>query len=222
MTSISAYSSPPAKSTSQHDYILLDRSSSMADKWWETLQAIEAYVSTTRSENVRSHITLSSFSCPFGGTINSYVERNQPIADWTRLESVSPPEGMTPLYDAIQQMGIHLRDLDPPRASILIVTDGEENGSRFTTLDQAKAILDWCRTKGWQVTFIGADFSNAKQGSLLGADKGSAIGVQKRLMSDAARSLGKKRARYGLYGEPMHFSDTEAQQFGGYLNAPSK
>jgi hypothetical protein len=64
----------------------------------------------------------------------------------------------TPLFDAINMMGRELQALNPPRCSIVIITDGDENGSRHTTADQARAILDWCRAQGWQVTFLGADF----------------------------------------------------------------
>lgn len=209
----------------QIDYLLLDASSSMADggKWHESLGAIEAYVSGLKRENVNSQLMLSTFDCPFGGNINSRMVVDVPIASWEHhTTAVAPPDGMTPLYDAINIMGRTLRDLDPPRCAITIITDGDENGSKFTDVHQAKSILDWCRAKGWQVTFIGADFSNAEQASLLGAAKGSAIGVSKANLKLAAGALAKKRAKYGLYGDAMHYTEGEQQQFGGYLAGPSK
>jgi hypothetical protein len=118
-------------------------------------------------------------------------------------------------------MATRLRDLDPPRASIVIVTDGDENSSRYTDLTQAKALLDWMRAKGWQITFIGAGFNNSRQARALGANEHTAIGVEKMRLTDATGALAKKRARYGLYGESMHYTDEEKQQFGGYLNGPN-
>ena len=101
------------------------------------------------------------------------------------------------------------------------MTDGEENASQFTDLIRAKAILNWMRAKGWQVTFIGANFNNSQQASLLGGHPASAIGVSTQRLADATGALAAKRARYGLYGEPMHFSDDEKQEFGGFLGGPS-
>jgi hypothetical protein len=203
MKALEAFKSVPRTQRSQLDYILLDGSSSMQDKWWDSLDAIEAYVQGLKREAVHSHLLLS-------------------IADWKPLREapIGSDWGMTPLYDAINNMGRELRDLDPPRCSIVIVTDGEENGSKYTTLVQAKAILDWCRAKGWQVTFIGADFANARQARLLGAVEGSSIGVAKANLKLATDALAKKRAAYGLHGTDMHYTDGEQQQFGGYLGAP--
>jgi hypothetical protein len=209
-------------STSQHDYILLDGSGSMRGKWWPSLAAIDTYIDTLKIARVNTHILLSVFSCDFGTSKNFLLneERNLPIHDWTPLSTtgIGAPFGGTPLYDAINAMGRRLRDIDPPRAAATIVTDGEECDSK-TSLDDAKRILDWMRAKGWQVTFIGCDFDNRKTAALLGGNPASAIGVQQSLLSDAAKSLAAKRARYALYGEQMHFTKGEQTQFGGYLTA---
>ena len=125
--------------------------------------------------------------------------------------------GGTPLYDAINAMGRYFREKNPDRAAATIVTDGEDNGSQFTTLDQARKILDWMRARGWQITFIGANINSDRIAGLLGGNPETAIGVQTRLLSDAAKNLAEKRARYGLHGTPMHFSQDEKSQFGGHL-----
>jgi hypothetical protein len=46
--------------------------------------------------------------------------------------------------------------------------------------------------------------------------------VERKHLASAAANLAKKRARYGLYGEDMHWTDEEKQQFGGYLNPPTE
>ena len=206
------------RATTQYDYILLDGSSSMMSKWYETLSAIQSYVDAAKQGNVHSRVLLHVFD----SNNADYIAREAVIRDWTNLrdDAIGSTWGSTPLYDAITLMGRRLRDLDPPRASIVIVTDGDENGSRFTNLTQAKAILDWCRAKGWQVTFIGADFNNSEQSRALGANEHTAIGVQQRKLTDAASALGRKRARYGLYGEGMDYTRDEQVQFGGFLSAP--
>jgi hypothetical protein len=214
------FSTTPTKTTSQVDYILLDGSSSMQDKWWDTLDAIQAYIDGVKAANIHSHCTVQVFDT----NDLEYIARDCKIEDWValRTEPIGAHWGMTPLYDAIAIMAARLRDLDPPRASVVIVTDGEENLSRFTDLPQAKAFLDWIRAKGWQVTFIGADFNNSDQAQALGANEHTSIGVEKRQLSNAAAALARKRARYGLYGDPMHYTDEERQQFGGYLGGPAR
>lgn len=204
----------------QLDYILLDGSSSMISKWWPSLEAIDTLISTLQAANLNSHTIISTFDSV---DIN-LVQRNCTLATWTPCsrEPLTAHWGSTPLYDAINTMGRSLRDLDPSKCSIVIITDGEENASQYTTLVQAKAILDWCRAKGWQVTFIGCDFNNARQAAALGANTSNSIGVDKKLLSDAAKNLGTKRAAYGLQGTPINFSPDEQTQFGGLLAAPAK
>jgi hypothetical protein len=206
----------PQQQIAQLDYILLDGSSSMIGTQWDPcLSAIDAYIDGLRAANIDTRTIFSIFNSSSPGTIH----RDGPISEWIdfRRAYVSCPGGGTPLYDAIATMGSHLRDLDPTRAAVTIATDGFEGGSQFTDEVQAHAILEWMRAKGWQVTFIGCDFNNSKLAAKLGGTAGSYIGVQKRLLSDAARNLAKKRTTYALYGQDMHFSDDEKQQFGGYL-----
>lgn len=203
----------------QLDYILLDGSGSMMTKWHETLAGLDGYMGALRAANVASHGIVTVFQ---GNTLDS-VQRDSVIADWKPFTTTGLTSGWggTPLYDAVNLMGRSLRDLNPPRASIIIVTDGMENGSRHTTHAQAKAILDWCRAKGWQVTFLGADFNNSQQAKLLGATPSNSIGVQKMLMHEAGKLLGGKRVRNVMFGEDISFTDEEKKDFGGYLTGPS-
>lgn len=199
----------------QMDYILLDGSSSMRDKWWETMGALEAYVNVLKSRNISSHGIIQVFD----STDLDSEQRNSTLDTWGPMTDIGSHWGMTPLYDAINLMARKLKDLDPGegKCSIVIVTDGDENGSRHTTADQAKAMLDWCRAKGWQVTFLGADFNNSRQAKMLGADDTNSVGVRKMLMKEAGKSLGEKRAKHALFGDEINFSEDERKNFGGYL-----
>jgi hypothetical protein len=221
-TNSTANSSPASalRATSQIDYILLDGSSSMESQWYDVLAAIDAYVAKAKTENLNSRVILATFDT---GDIQ-YVHRDLALADWKPMTEapIGSFGGSTPLYDAIAACGRALRDLDPPRASILIVTDGDENASRYTDQTQAKTIIAWMQAKGWQVTFIGCDWNNERMADKLGLRPSAAIGVQRKLLSDAARSLAEKRAKYGLYGTPMHWTEAEQQQFGGLLAAPKE
>lgn len=204
----------------QVDYVLLDGSGSMFSKWQDTMNALDAFVTTLSGHPIHTHIICSVFS----DEDLSMIQRDCEIKDWisTQRAPMGRPYGGTPLYDAINQMGRNLKELDPPRCSIIIVTDGAETNSKYTEADQAKVILDWCRAKGWQVTFMGCDFNNSRQAKLLGASDANSVGVAQALLTEAAKNLAEKRAKYGLYGTEMHFTDAEKQQFGGYLAGPPK
>src|SRR3974390_835987 len=208
----------PQVKTAQRDYILLDSSASMSTKWWDMLEALDIYVTGLKLANLNSQLTLVTFS----GDHPEYTQRDEPLEDWKPLLTSNPifHPGSTPLYDAISLMARKLRDLAPDKCALTKIRDGEENSSQFTTVEQAKAFLDWCRAKGYQVTFIGCDFNNSRQAGLLGGNAESAIGVAQGKTSDATAALAKKRAEYGLYGKSMHWTSDEHTQFGGLLPAP--
>lgn len=206
---------PSSMLASQLDYILVDGSRSMQDKWWETLGALEGFVDVLKSQNIASHGIIQVFD---SHNLES-VQRDSTLDTWPQFTSdpLGSSWGSTPLYDAINLMGRRLRDLDPPKCSIIIVTDGEENGSRHTDATQARAILDWCRAQGWQVTFLGANFNNSRQSKLLGANDGNSVGIRSQKLLEAGRSLGEKRARHAISGTDISFSEDERKDFGGYL-----
>lgn len=201
------------------DYFLVDGSRSMQDKWWDFLAAADTLLRSAKSNGLQSHLIVHVFDssdiemiqrdCPIGQAKSFHEE---PLGSYFQA---------TPLYDAINLMGRRLRERDPKKASILIITDGDDSGG-LTSVDDARKILDWIKAKGWQVTFLGCDFNNSRQAALLGMNESNCIGVQQKLLSDAARNLATKRAAYSHSGEEISFSDKEKQQFGGYLSDQSK
>jgi hypothetical protein len=178
---------------------------------------MDEYLKVLKAANTNSH----GIAVTFDSQELQCIQRDSRIADWKPFseEPLGAFFGSTPLYDAINMMARHLRDLDPsPASCIVIVTDGDENCSRHTDVTQAKAMLDWCRAKGWQVIFLGADFDNSSQAKMLGANAANSIGVRSMKLLEAGRALGEKRARHANGGEDIRFSDEEKQKFGGYLS----
>lgn len=208
-----------ALQTAELDYIVLDASGSMSTKMNSMLAGLDTYIDTMKHANLNAHLMMCTFE---DGPI--MLQRDEPLADWIPFSSWRPHInwGGTAFYDAINSVGRELRDLDPRKASIIFVTDGEEVDSKYTNADQAKAIITWMKSMGWQVTFFGCDFDNTAQAQALGLDPRQFIGVDKRLLKGAAKALGDKRVRYGQTGQDMHFSDDEKNKFGGYLSGPSK
>jgi hypothetical protein len=202
----------------QCDYILLDGSSSMHERWADSTTAIDEYVRGLRANDVNTQVSLAVFGTR-GGFAYDAVRDNVKPEDWQDVffdEQVRNTGGMTPLYDAINTMGRVLRDKMPTKCSIMIVTDGDENDSK-TNATQALSILNWCRRRGWQVTFVGVDFNNATQAHLLGATDDNLIGLDRKRLSDASSKLATKRHYYDRYGSPMGFTNDEKKELGGYL-----
>lgn len=206
----------PANTSSQVDFILLDASGSMSSRWWDALDSIDSYLMQLKGSHISSHVLVASFTTG----IFQYIWRDAPLAD-VQLMKDDPPglHGLgTPLYDAINSMGRKMKDLNPRQAAITIITDGQENESK-TNLTQAKAILDWMRAKGWQVTFLGCDFDNSHTARSLGADAKSALGTSAGRLKEATRLLAERRTHYARTGEGIAFTDDERTKFGGYLGS---
>src|SRR5262249_53900873 len=155
----------------QHDFILLDRSGSMAEggKWPEALNAVNGYVSKLATDNVDTGVTLAVFDKDRDALDYRVVrERIIPSTWHTVSDKEVSPRGWTPLNDAIGRMVASAKAGNYDRVAIIIVTDGMENASVELNHAQAKALLDECRQRGWQVIFLGADFDNMAQAMSLG------------------------------------------------------
>src|SRR5258708_17159954 len=109
-------------------------------------------------ENIASHGIIHVFD----STDLELIQRNTILADWDSIldKPLALHGGGTPLYDAVNLMVRRLAELDPPKCSIVIITDGIKNGSDYTTPDQARNLLDLSRHKAWLVTFPGPAFTN--------------------------------------------------------------
>jgi nitric oxide reductase activation protein len=201
------------------DYMLVDGSASMQAKWWNFLTAGDVFLDESRKNGVKSHLVVHVFDTED----MEMIQRDEPLATAKTFaeEPLGSHFGGTPLYDAIVLMGMKLKERNPTKASIIIITDGDDLDSK-TKISDAKRVLDWCRAKGWQVTFIGCDFNNEAQAAMLGANASNTIGVDRKLLSAAARNLATKRAAYSRDGENIAFTDDEKKKFGGYLTDGTK
>ena len=189
----------------QHDYILLDRSGSMASRWGDTLGGVNAYVQGLAKDKATAGIlvTLQVFDTH----AIDVVRRSIPASEWKEVtDREVSPRGGTPLYDALGRL-VTLADGDAPeRAAIVVVTDGEENASHEHTKVSAKGLLDRCRAKGWQVIFLGADFDNMSQGMDLGNARESTMTVSSANFAGTMRRTSQMRGMYAASGQSMAYS----------------
>ena len=190
-----AFAKPPVN-PSIHSYILLDRTGSMEPIWSEALSSVNAYADGLAAldggPRVDADITLAVFDAQDG--LQFDVLRNS--VDAGRWNDVTTnevsPRGMTPLYDAIGRI-VSLAEKDrPEKAIIVIMTDGEENSSTEMNNAAAKAALDRARAKGWEVVFLGAEFSNFDDAVGVGQTSSRNMAVSKDQLSDSMDRLADK------------------------------
>ena len=189
-----------------HSYILLDRTGSMEPIWSEALSSVNAYADGLATLDggplVDADITLAVFDAQDGFQFD-VLRENVDAERWAKVTSDEVnPRGMTPLYDAIGRI-VSLAERDrPEKAVIVIMTDGEENSSEEMTKATTKAALDRVRKKGWEVVFLGAEFSNFDDAEGVGQSTSRNMAVSKEQLSDSMRRLSQKSKDYASGAAP--------------------
>lgn len=198
----------------QHDFILLDRSGSMASRWVEALGAINGYVKKLADDNVDTGVTMACFDLS-GASMSFDILRDRITPKtWKPVSNEdAEPRGSTPLNDATGKIVALAKDGNYDKVAMIIMTDGHENASKELTTPQAKALLDECRAKGWQVIFLGADFDNTAQAASFGNATRSTVTVAAGNFVAALHATASKRGSYGATGQAMGYSDLEKQSW---------
>jgi hypothetical protein len=196
-----------ATTAPERDYLLLDRSGSMSDKWSEALQAINGYVHTLGSR-VNTRIMMAAFDDEYG-----VLRKELHPLQWRAITKEElGPRGGTALNDAIGSIVAQAKRDNPDKAAIVIMTDGGENGSKEITDEQALALLDECRAKGWQVIFLGIGHDNSELAQHYGADPTQTIAADKQSLAVTLQQAAEKRATYSRSGLRISFSATEKRE----------
>jgi Mg-chelatase subunit ChlD len=195
----------------QHDFILLDRSGSMAGLWSEAISSINSYVRKLADDNVDTGVTVAVFDTDHKGDLEFVVIRDRitpKTFHYIKTEEVVPRNG-TPLNDATGRIVSMAMAGNYDKCAIIIMTDGHENASRELSVAQAKALLDRCRDKGWQVIFLGANFDNASQSAGYGNAARATVSMAAGTMAAHTTTLASKRSFYGVTGQSINFTDDE-------------
>lgn len=204
----------------QHDFILLDRSGSMASRWEEAVNSVNAYVKELADKNVDTGVTLAVFDTNALGRLDFVILRDRIIpATWRKVapHEVYPRNG-TPLNDATAEL-LNLAERGHyDKVAIIIMTDGEENSSREYRVEAIRARLDTCRAKNWQVIFLGANFDNWQQATSYGNRMHSTVAMPSGTMRATASAVAEKRAFYGVTGQAINFSEEEKAELAKQQN----
>ena len=198
----------------QHDFILLDRSGSMEPQWERALAAVNAYVHGIAKEKIDTGVTLAVFDSNMAGKLEFDIVRDRIIPTTWKDVGVTDasPRGGTPLSDATGRLVAMAETGNYDRVAIIIMTDGQENASREYSIEAAKAALDRCRKRGWQVIFLGANFDNAQQARMYGNAANATAQVASHNLAASTGMLATKRGVYGVTGQSIQYSDDEKEQ----------
>jgi hypothetical protein len=204
-TASAAFAKPP-RAPAIHSYILLDRTGSMEPIWTEAHSSVNAYADGLASldggPRVDADITLAAFDAQDGLQFD-VLRKDIDASEWRDVTNKEISQrGMTPLYDAIGRM-VSLAEKDKPeKAVIVIMTDGEENSSKEMTKASDKAALDRVRAKGWEVVFLGTEFSNFDDATGVGQTASRNMAVSKDQLSDSMNRLAQKSRDFAAGAAP--------------------
>jgi uncharacterized protein with von Willebrand factor type A (vWA) domain len=192
--------------TPQRDYLLLDSSDSMESKWSDALHAVNGYVRSLGSR-VNTKLMLATFANEY-----NVIRDNQPPMMWKNITSEEvEPDGATALNDAIGRIVATAKRDNPDKAAIVIATDGGENASKEVTDEQAKALLDECRERGWQVIHlhIGSAATAQAMSDVYGIGANQTVALDKQSLTLVLQKTAEKRTEYAKSGTGMTFTDSE-------------
>lgn len=201
-----------------HVFILLDRSGSMGIRWVEAIGAVNGYVEALHKapETADAKALFAVFDSAGPGSGFEVLRTETPVSAWKKVEPTEiTPRGGTPLYDAIGKIVTEAENAKPDKATIVVMTDGAENQSREMTKDAARAALDRCRAKGWDIVFLGADFDAMGQGASLGNAAAMTLNASGGSYLDAAQAVAAKTAHYAATGTTRGFLDSEREAAAG-------
>lgn len=200
----------------QHDFILLDRSGSMSSLWSEALGAVNSYVKKLADDKIDTGVTLATFDGD-GGVLKFDVIRDRIIpSTWNPVSDAdATPRGMTPLNDATGKIVALAKGGNYDKVAIIIMTDGAENASRELNVAQAKALLDECRAKNWQVIFLGANFDNAAQAASYGNSARNTVQTSVKNLGATMAATASLRSSYAATGAAMNFTDEQKRNLAG-------
>ena len=191
--------------------VVLDRSGSMSNCVYQTIDALNGYLIGLQKENTEGVVTVSLFDSQ---SIDIGVDKVQ-IKDLSPLDySFLTPRASTPLYDAIGA-GIYEHSsynaTKEDKKVLVIVTDGYENASREYTGEAIKKLVEEKEEAGWLIVYLGSDHDIYKQTRMMGIGPERSIRYSKGKSDSAFRSVLRTSGDYyrGTKAVDIKFTEEE-------------
>jgi len=153
--------------------VVLDRSGSMAAVADDTIGGFNQFLLDQKRAPGTGVLTLVQFDNEY-----EFVHTAKPLADVPPLSTATfVPRGSTALLDAIaraigetHERIAKMHEVERPGVVIVVIlTDGQENSSRETTLETVFArITEQQEKRGWKFIFLGANQDAIKSAARIG------------------------------------------------------
>lgn len=188
-------------------YFLLDRSGSMYNCWDSTIDSINDYVTELKSDNTKANISVYAFDSE--EPLKKAIDKVK-IDSWMNLKDLGiQPRGMTPLNDAIGKLFQEIKLSNPNKATIIILTDGQENHSKEFKNEDVKKIMDEFKNKNYNVVFLGADIDSFSQASNYGMTRDAVLDFSKTNVKSTMKSVASATNFYSQNNATRAFSSSE-------------
>ena len=165
------------RTSTVHFYILLDRSGSMESMRNDVIGGYNNFINEQRSNPGKARVTLVQFDSQDAQEVLLESVRLEKVPALTERTFV--PRGGTPLLDATASLIESVRGrasvrktLGKPSEEIVFVTvtDGEENRSVRTRLEDVTRLIESGKEEGWNFVYLGAGFDAYGDAARLGYD----------------------------------------------------
>lgn len=169
-------------------FFLLDRSGSMDSIRDDTIGGFNSFI---RDQNPDTLMTLWQFDHEI---LKSYT--NLPVRDVPALtHETFQPRGSTHLLDTIGEALVKGSPIgDPP--TVVIFTDGAENGSTKFTKSAIKELVEGCTAAGWTFVYLGANQDSFAEAGALGISAQTTMNYDVRNTPDAFRALSATMSQF--------------------------
>lgn len=132
---------------------ILDKSGSMAGLRDDAIGGYNSFLKEQQKLDVKANLTTILFASDY-----QVVEDRTPVANVKPMTtSTYFPMGSTAMNDAIGKALSKLMTINPKRAVIAILTDGQENASKEFTTPQIKTLIEKCQDKDWEIVYLAAN-----------------------------------------------------------------
>lgn len=199
--------------------LLIDTSTSMGDWREEAQKGIDIFIKGQAEDECETELTIVDFNTTVDVKVDS-MKLSKNIFPSYKLQ----PRGSTALYDAIcktiNETGEKLSSLNendrPNKVVFVIMTDGDENSSRFYNRQAAKDSITHQEQKyNWKFIYLGANQDAFQVGNAVGFNpiRTSNYSVEK--FSNAMIATNNSMARYKRGISDLTYTNEEKESMNG-------